>query len=79
MKGTKIPHLAKKSTWERLFFYPKPLLPSNKIGKKTGSARHKTAHSGESQKYGIFTGTQRTSLVYPVTNQSNTRNTEEQY
>lgn len=29
------------STWERLFFYPNPLLPSRKIEESTGIARQR--------------------------------------
>lgn len=54
MKGTPIPHLAKKSTWERLFFYPNRLLPSNKIEGKHRDCQAETAHCSESQRCGVI-------------------------
>lgn len=54
MKGAEIPHLAKTSTWERLFFSPNPMLPSRKI---EGKHRDWQAEKEESRRNGVITDT----------------------
>lgn len=55
------------------FSYPNPPLPSNNM---RGTFRV-PAKSSKSQRYGVITDTQRTSMADQVTHQSNSQNTEQ--